>query len=101
MLTLDQKLEKRFTDSSSDNSLGEELADFISFSVGKMEEKGYPPVILCSPKARFSVKEATRRNHPSLAVLSYLEIPSDISVLPLGEIRIEENTRLPGLKNEK
>ena len=117
VLTLEPKLEKRFVELQAgqvnqrfvlgdrvhlpDNSAGEDLADYISSSVRVMEEKGFPPVILCSPKARSAVKETTRRKHPNLAVLSYLEIPSDISVLPMGEIRIEENTRQPGLLNEQ
>ena len=71
-------------------------AELISSAVHGMEEKGYPPVILCSPKARFPLKEATRSKLPDLAVLSYLEIPSDISVEALGEIRLEGNIRLPG-----
>ena len=71
-------------------------AELISCAVHGMEEKGYPPVILCSPKARFPLKEATRSKLPDLAVLSYLEIPSDISVEALGEIRLEGNIRLPG-----
>jgi len=65
-----------------------------------MKEKGFPPVILCSPKARFPVKEATRRQLPELAVLSYLEIPSDISVEPVGEIRLEERGEL-GIENRR
>jgi flagellar biosynthesis protein FlhA len=93
VLTLEPKLERRFTDRlsdrSPDNSEGEELTDLISTAVKRMDEKGFPPVILCSPKARAPVKEATRRKLPNLAVLSYVEIPSDISVEPLGEIRLE------------
>ena len=64
----------------------EESVDLISAAVMSMEEKGFPPVILCSPRARPAVKEATRCKIPHLAVLSYLEIPSDIKVEPLGEI---------------
>jgi flagellar biosynthesis protein FlhA len=103
VLTLDPKLEKKIMDSpggSGDLSFGEagqrsadtvtmDCADLITFAIKGMEEKGFPPVILCSPKARFPVKEATRRKFPGLAVLSYLEIPSDINVVPVGEIRIE------------
>jgi flagellar biosynthesis protein FlhA len=88
VLTLDPKLEKKFVDDSPDGSPEEDWADTISGAVRGMEERGFPPVILCSPKARFPVKEATRRKLPDLAVLSYLEIPSDISVEPVGEIRI-------------
>jgi flagellar biosynthesis protein FlhA len=112
VLTLDPKLEKKFVDSSGnpvDNGSGvtgngysaeaeqrsadlaaADCADLISSAVKGMEEKGFPPVILCSPRARFPVKEATRRKLPELAVLSYLEIPSDISVEPVGEIRFEK-----------
>jgi flagellar biosynthesis protein FlhA len=60
-----------------------------------MEERGFPPVVLCSPKARSHVKEATRRKLPNLAVLSYVEIPQDISVEPVGEIRFEGSVRFP------
>ena len=110
VLTLDSKLEKRFTDSKprTESSplvdhlpdMGEDWTDRISFAVKGMEEKGFPAVILCSPKARFPVKEVTRRKLPNLAVLSYLEIPSDINVVPVGEIRLEGSVRFPGLANE-
>jgi len=95
VLTLEPKLEKGFTDRFPDNAGGEEWVDIISSAARGMEEKGFPPVILCSPKARSHIKEATRRKHPNLAVLSYVEIPSDISVEPIGEIRVEGNVRFP------
>jgi len=88
VLTLEPKLEKKFADIAQDNSEGEDLSELISSAVKGMDEKGFPPVILCSPKVRAPVKEATRRKLPNLAVLSYVEIPSDISVEPLGEIRL-------------
>jgi flagellar biosynthesis protein FlhA len=113
VLTLDPKLEKKFVDNSgssggndfdiADNDYSADAeqhsadiaaagcADLISCAVKRMEEKGFPPVILCSPRARSPVKEATRRQLPDLAVLSYLEIPSDISVEPVGEIRCDGN----------
>jgi flagellar biosynthesis protein FlhA len=93
VLTLEPKLEKRFADHHQASLTGEDCADTISVAVRGMEESGFRPVILCSPKARSPVKEATRRKHPDLAVLSYLEIPSDISVEPVGEIRLEKSMR--------
>jgi flagellar biosynthesis protein FlhA len=89
VLTLDPKLEKKIADQSQDSPLFEDCAEVISGAVRGMKERGFPPVILCSPKARFPVKEATRKQLPDLAVLSYLEIPSDISVEPVGEISLE------------
>ena len=99
VLTLEPKLEKKFADRLQDGSMEEDCTDVFSGAVKVMEERGFPPVILCSPKARFPVKEATRRKLPNLAVLSYLEIPQDISVEPVGEISFEENLRFPGLGN--
>ena len=97
VLTLEPVLERKFMDHTQDFSSGEDWVDYISRGVNGMEENGFPPVILCSPSARYAVKKASRRKHPNLAVLSYLEIPQDISVVPLGEIRIEENNRPAGL----
>ena len=91
VLTLEPKLEKKF----ADNSTGEDWADLIYSAAQGMEERGFPPVVLCSPKARSNVKEATRRKLPNLAVLSYVEIPSDIRVEPFGEIRFEGSVRFP------
>jgi len=86
VLTLDPKLEKKIADYSQDSILLEDCTEAITSAVRGMKERGFPPVILCSPKARFPVKEATRKQLPELAVLSYLEIPSDIIVEPVGEI---------------
>jgi len=106
VFNLDSKLERKFadhspmfmTDTDKGDSAGadeyERLADLVVSAVEEMKVEGYPPVILCSPKVRSSVKEAARRKLPDLAVLSYLEIPSDINVVPLGEIGLEGNTRL-------
>ena len=103
VLTLEPKLDKGFADhaqrfceaslveagsSAGTDQKSETWADLISSAVRLMQEKGFSPVILCSPRARSPVKEATRRKLANLAVLSYLEIPSDISVEPLGEIRM-------------
>ena len=113
VLTLEPKLENRFaepsaeatglimrgpppdhapmgkTENSADSRL-DDWADLITSAARGMEEKGYPPIVLCSPKARFPVKEATRKKFPNLAVLSYLEIPQDIRVESMGEIRMEK-----------
>jgi len=101
VLTLETKLEKRIVDFAADSSTGEDWAEIVFPAVKGMEEKGFPPVILCSPKARSPLKEATRKKLPELAVLSYMEIPSDIGVEPLGEIRFEENYRTSALGSEK
>jgi len=94
VLTLEPRLEKKIIEISQDGPLLEDCTEAILSAVRGMKEKGFPPVILCSPKARFPVKEATRRQLPELAVLSYLEIPSDISVEPVGEISSDRTGEL-------
>jgi flagellar biosynthesis protein FlhA len=97
VLTLDSRLDERFadramTDSGEVRNQGNFQEDFVeafSPAIRRMEEQGLRPVILCSPMARSWVKEMTRRRFPDLAVLSYIEIPADISVEPVGEIRFE------------
>ncbi|MCL2380561.1 MAG: FHIPEP family type III secretion protein [Treponema sp.] len=87
VLTLEPKMDKDFAIRGA--SVDEGRENSISLAVRGMEEKGLVPVILCSPKARLQVKEATRRKIPNLAVLSYMEIPPDIKVEPVGEIRLK------------
>jgi len=95
VLTLEPKMDRDFADHSPGTNTGsfgaiaEDWEDLISSAVRGMVEKGFPPVILCSPRARSLVKETTRRKLPNLAVLSYMEIPPDIRVEPVGEIRIK------------
>ena len=85
VLTLEPDLENRL---SGDFPETDNWAGPVSSALSEMEKKGYPPVILCSSRARYPLKEATRKKFPFLAVLSYVEIPSDIRVEPLGEIRL-------------
>ena len=98
VLTLEPELEKKFVDftngvtgESTKLEAQEVFEDLVSLAQSKMEKMGYPPVILCSPRARFMLKEITKRKSPYLAVLSYVEIPSDIRVEQIGEIKLKGN----------
>jgi flagellar biosynthesis protein FlhA len=99
VLTLETGLEQNFSDRAMFQDRGlypgaspDEWLDAFSPAIRGMEEKGLKPVVLCSPAARSWVKEFTRMKFPNLAVLSYVEIPSDINVIPIGEIALK--TRL-------
>jgi flagellar biosynthesis protein FlhA len=95
VLTLEPDMEKDFVSAASSSNgnapVSEHVENLISSAVNRMTEKGFPPVILCSPKARLQVKELTRAKLPNLAVLAYVEIPTDINVEPVGEIRLHES----------
>jgi flagellar biosynthesis protein FlhA len=97
VLTLDSALDERFADRAMVQESGEarnhgnfpeDFMELCSPAIRGMEEQGLRPVILCSPMVRSWVKEMTRRKFPDLAVLSYIEIPADIRVEPVGEIRL-------------
>ncbi|MEX2443568.1 MAG: flagellar biosynthesis protein FlhA [Alkalispirochaeta sp.] len=64
----------------------------VSSVIQRIQEQGFPAVVLCSEAARPLVKHNTRRDLPDLAVLSIPEIASDVRVESLGEIRIEESS---------
>jgi flagellar biosynthesis protein FlhA len=96
VLTLEERLEAKFADRSIlhegmdvPNFQGaDDWVDAFSPAIKRMEEKGLPPIVLCSPVARPWVKEMTRKKFPALAVLSYIEIPPEMKVEPVGEIKI-------------
>ena len=52
-------------------------------------QNGYMPVLLVQQEARILVKVSTEKEFPSLAVLSYPEIPTDVQVETLGVVTIE------------
>lgn len=51
---------------------------------------GYIPVLLVQQEARMLVKVSTEKEFPTLVVLSYPEIPTDIQVDTLGVVKLEE-----------
>jgi flagellar biosynthesis protein FlhA len=97
VLTLQAELEQNFSDQAIFHERGigigpspDEWLEAFSPAVRGMEEKGLKPVVLCAPIARSRVKEFTRSRFPNLAVLSYIEIPSDINVEAIGEISLND-----------
>ena len=70
-------------------------------AVRAVQEQGFHEVVLCSEAARPLVKSGTGREIPHLAVISSLEVASDVTVESLGEIRLEapvgslETQRMP------
>ena len=92
VLTLEEKLEKKLEEAPAEGAANKTPPEHwlaqVSFAAQEMKEKGYPPVFLCSPRARFPMREAIRAKLPEAAVLSYLEIPPDFSVVPMGEIKL-------------
>jgi flagellar biosynthesis protein FlhA len=96
VLTLEPAMEHKIIEAGLETPDGRisclESADYylwireLSKNISKMEQAGFPPVVLCSEMARRLVKHSTKREFPDLAVLSVLEIPEDINVECVGTI---------------
>jgi flagellar biosynthesis protein FlhA len=99
VLTIEPSLEKKIIDSrvetnrgivaGLDPALHRKWITALTNAVKGMQEQGRHEVVLCSEAARPLVKSASVREIPHLAVISSLEVASDISVESLGEIRVE------------
>jgi flagellar biosynthesis protein FlhA len=99
VLTIEPSLEKAIIDTrlettrgivaGLDPALHRRWITALSNAVKAVQEQGHHEIILCSEAARPLVKSSTAREIPHLAVLSSLEVVSDIVVESLGEIRLE------------
>jgi flagellar biosynthesis protein FlhA len=99
VLTVEPALEKKIIDSrletnrgivaGLDPSLHRKWITAVSNGVKAVQEQNLHEVILCSEAARPLVKSSTAREIPHLAVISSLEVASDITVESLGEIHVE------------
>jgi flagellar biosynthesis protein FlhA len=67
------------------------IANSIAKAVGQMASHGLTPILLCSQKVRPLVRKLTQRSLATLVVLSYEEIPSDVT-LETRSIVHEERT---------
>lgn len=65
---------------------GVELLAAIEAEGDACMEEGFPPVLVCSPRIRRAMRKLAFRNFPSLAVLSWQEIPPDVEVVTCGLI---------------
>jgi len=99
VLTIEPSLEKAIIDSrlettrgivaGLDPALHRRWITALSNAVKAVQEQGHHEIILCSEAARPLAKSSTAREIPHLAVLSSLEVVTDIVVESLGEIRLE------------
>ena len=67
------------------------IAARIAKHANSMANDGFTPTLLCSQRLRPLVRRLTQRPLPSLVVLSYEEIPADITVETIAVIN-EETT---------
>ncbi|MBD3264176.1 MAG: flagellar biosynthesis protein FlhA [Candidatus Omnitrophica bacterium] len=58
----------------------------VTKGVEEILKRGYQPVVLVAPQLRLPFRRLTERSFPSLAVISYREIPPEQEVKVLGRI---------------
>ncbi|MGV8124513.1 MAG: FHIPEP family type III secretion protein [Candidatus Xenobiia bacterium LiM19] len=75
-----------------DPDMGQEILMSIGQEVGKLQERGLQPIILCAPKIRPALKRLTDRFFPSLVVLSWNEIAPKVNVNSVGMVRVDDLT---------
>ncbi len=105
VLTIEPSLEKKIIESRVETNRGitaglepllhRKWITALTNAVKTVQEQGHHEVILCSEAARPLVKSSTLREIPHMAVISSLEIVSDITVESMGEIRLPAGSEEP------
>ena len=100
VLGIDPALEMKIIDSRAetptgivsalDPALHKAWIKAVCKAVAAVKQKGWMPVILCSERARYLVKNSTERELPDLAVISDQEISQEFVFEAVGMIKIEQ-----------
>jgi flagellar biosynthesis protein FlhA len=61
----------------------------VKDEIDKLNQRGFTPVLLCSPVIRPYFRKLLEMAFPQLAVLSYNEIPGDVNIQSVGVISIK------------
>ncbi len=75
---------------SLDPNVVQKLMGRLQDETEKIAADGFQPILLCSAKIRLPLRKLTERLFPSLVVLSYSEITSDLEVRSQGAIGFED-----------
>jgi flagellar biosynthesis protein FlhA len=99
VFTIDPRLEETMINSvhqseygsflALDPQVGEEVLVQVQEFFANFKRMDKMPVALCSPRLRPHFKKFTERNYPSLAVLSYNEIISQVRVQSIGVLNAD------------
>lgn len=98
VITLDPQIEQIIAQSiqrtemgsflALDPNMGQEVLMSIGQEVGKLQERGLQPIILCAPQIRPALKRLTDRSFPNLVVLSWNEIAPKVNVNSVGMVSL-------------
>ncbi|AZB42956.1 flagellar biosynthesis protein FlhA [Bacillus sp. FJAT-42376] len=73
---------------SLDPSVSQLIIESVAKEVEMLSLQGHSPVLLCSPAVRMFVKQLLERYFPSVPVLSYNELESNVEVQSVGVVNV-------------
>ena len=101
VFTLDPVIEQQLSESVQNTkqglllvvepALSDMLISQISAQTDKMAEAGLSPVCISSPNIRLALKRFVEAACPSLAVVSYNEIMSNVELVSIGMVKLEND----------
>jgi flagellar biosynthesis protein FlhA len=71
-----------------DPETAKKLKSALIEEVDRVVKLGHTPIVLCSREVRWHIKKFTEHILPDLVVLSWDEIPPDVKVESIGEIKL-------------
>ncbi|MBI3392156.1 MAG: flagellar biosynthesis protein FlhA [Nitrospirae bacterium] len=97
LLTLDPRIEERIAQAvqgthpgsylTLDPGFFQRLMGAIRPAVESVVQRGYTPILLCSPVIRSAMKRLTERFLPNLVILSHNEIANHVRIQSIGTVR--------------
>ncbi|MEW5794871.1 MAG: flagellar biosynthesis protein FlhA [Candidatus Zixiibacteriota bacterium] len=100
VFTIDPALEQQLAESVQntkqglmlvlDPQLTEKLLERIGREADKMQTTGLTPVCICSPNVRLALRRLVETSYPSLVIVSYNEILSNVEIVSTGMVRLQD-----------
>lgn len=106
VITIEPRLEQVFESSVQSTERGPRLAirpevvgkflNSLSTMVETAVAQNLPPVLVCSPVIRFSLRKLLEASFPQLGILAYSEIVPGLNLKTLGTVVVHENENISG-----
>ncbi|MET3697968.1 flagellar biosynthesis protein FlhA [Bacillus oleivorans] len=100
VITLSGQVEKVIADSiqqtehghylSIDPGIAQKIVEKLAKEVEKLSLTEQTPLVLCSPAVRMYVRQLTERYFPTVPILSYNELETNIEIQSVGVVKLDE-----------
>ncbi|RKZ08731.1 flagellar biosynthesis protein FlhA [bacterium] len=72
------------------------LIEGLSAEIDRVSSLGFQPVVLASAGIRLALRRFTESTFPSLAIISFSELPRDVKVQSIGMVRLNGSGQVQG-----